>query len=126
MGRYERRNFMALDDAYNYCRRLESKQDKPSLYKICSSLRTLEKAFELAEGQPTSWNRISCDAWSQVRDSLYDNLVVSFPGYFVVYAANAMTPCEPGSPWPDEGKIYFYPERARRKEDAYVSSLSRL
>src|SRR5438105_4975504 len=97
MATQERRNFMALDDAYAYCRLLEARAEGPSLYLVCSAIRTVDKALEVADDTPNSWASISIEAWSKIRDSLYNTLVTSFPGYFLVYGENSDRPLEPES-----------------------------
>ncbi len=128
MTQHERRLSMALDDAYHYCRRLEAREENPELFHLMAALHTVDAALQSAEeGQePRLGPRISCEAWSRVRDSLYDFLVTSTPGYFLVYANDDATPCEAGNQWPDKGLLEFYPESGRRREDRFTSNLDNL
>lgn len=126
MPRGERRYFMALDDAYDYVQSLQSGQVAPTLYKVCSALRTLDKAIDSSQqGQPVS-TPLSTDAWSAVRDKLFDLLITSFPGYFVVFEDGQDMPLPNGSSWPCEGRLEFYPEQGQRREDNYHAWLERI
>lgn len=126
MGRTERRNFMALDEAYDYFRHLENGTEKPHLYKLCRALRTVDRAVESSSESVRVGTQLSVEAWSQVRDGLFNWLVSSFPGYFVVYADGQEMPTESGSEWPEQGRLEFYPERGQRKEDNYHAWLERI
>jgi len=127
MATRERRSQMALDDAYLYCSKLESGEEPPSLYKVCAAIRTLEAALESCAEPARHWAPvITLEAWAEVKDILYNCLVTSFPGYYLVYPEAAPAPLEPGSEWPGSGRLEFYPQRGRRREDSYVSRLDRL
>lgn len=127
MATQERRHFMALDDAYDYCRLLEMKVEMPILYKLCSALRTVDAAEQTArEGGAYGTQGLSVRAWSQVRDKLFDLLLRSFPGYFVVYGPDGQVPVEPGQEWPQYGRVEFFPNQARRRDDSYSADLDRL
>ncbi|MBI4533763.1 MAG: hypothetical protein HY711_07425, partial [Candidatus Melainabacteria bacterium] len=101
MATSDRRNFMSLDEAYRYCCLLETKAEKPDLFKMLSSLKTVDAALRSASGQPTSWvPPISPEAWSQVRDTLFNLLITSFSGFFLIYAQDDTHPLEAGAKWP--------------------------
>lgn len=125
MTNRDRRGNMALDDAYIYCRRLEYRQEKPELYTVCSALHTVDAAIATAsieEGKPVG-PRISVDAWLRIRNNLFNFLITSFPGYFLLYKDADASPLEAGSEWPEQGMLEFFPERSRRREDSYICDL---
>lgn len=124
MAKLERRNNMALDDAYHYLRGLEERRERPSLHKLCSAIATLDRALEPFAGEPVTTN-LSTDIWAQVRDGLFNQLVAYFPGGFNVTCDDG-TLLEPGSPWPESGQLEFYPDRTSRKSDSYTARLERL
>ena len=127
MATQERRNFMALDEAYHYCRSLESRAEKPVLYKLCAALRTVDSAVAaISDGTGYGTQGLSLRAWTDVRDALYNLVITSFPGYFMVYRDDHAAPIEPGQEWPENGILEFYPERGRRRDDSYKSSLEHL
>jgi hypothetical protein len=128
MTNRERRAGMALDEVYNYCRDLETREERPEMFKLCAAIRTVDAAIETAGearhhpiGPP-----ISLEAWQRIRNSLFDFLVTSFPGYFLVYRDFEASPLEPGSQWPEEGLLEFFPEQGRRREDSYFCELGDL
>lgn len=127
MATRDRRNFMSLDQVYNYCRALEAGAEKPVLYKILSSLQTVDAALVSARGESRPWAPpISPEVWSQVRDTLFNILIASFPGYFLVYKADDVSPLEPAGQWPDKGVVEFFPDFARRREDGCRAYLTHL
>jgi hypothetical protein len=126
MPRLQRRHFMALDEVYEYFQTLQLNAAKPSLYKICSALRTLDKAIDSSWQEPLINTPLSIDAWSAVRDKLFDLLISSFPGYFVIFADGQDMPLTAGQPWPNEGRLEFYPQLGQRREDSYHAWLERI
>lgn len=128
MSHRERRANMALDDAYEYCRLLETCNEKPELFCLCSAISTVDAALESSAEdtlQPLG-PKISLEAWTRIRNSLFNFLITMFPGYFMVYKDSDATPVEPGDEWPDHGLIEFLPERSRRREDSYFCELDSL
>lgn len=119
----DRRNSMALDEAYQYCRLLESGDETPVLHKLVSSIHTIDLATDPERKMSPA---ISPDAWCRVRDSLFAILVASFSGYFLVYLDDEVAPIEQGSDWPKRGRLEFYPEAARRRTDYCESRLERI
>jgi hypothetical protein len=114
---HERRNAIALDDAYFYCRQLENHAETPDLFKVCNALHTLDLALQAHDESPMPMT-LCTEAWQRVRDSLYAMLVSSFEGYFFVYDQfdNVI---EPGNEWPEAGHIEYFPDRIHRKNESY-------
>lgn len=126
MATQERRKIMGLDDVYQYCRELEANQGRPVLYTLVQAIRTLDYAITASANEEKEGPRVSRDAWSVVRDQLFNRLIVSFDGMFLVYADGQEQPIEPGSDWPDAGYIEFYPTRLGRRNDLFQCRLDRL
>lgn len=120
MASHERRNAVALDDAYLYCRRLETRAEAPDLFRLCNAIRTLDLALEAHNEAPLPMTLCS-EAWSRVRDSLFNTLVSSQAGYFFVYDENDIL-VEPGTNWPEKGAVEFFPDGINRKNESYRSS----
>ncbi len=123
-SKLERRNTMALDDAYHYLRGLEEGSERPSLHKLCSAIATVDRVLE-PELEPGQAVNLSTEVWTCVRDGLFNQLVASFPGGFTVYCDDGGE-LEPGSDWPDRGLLEFFPDRTSRKSDSYTARLERL
>jgi hypothetical protein len=127
MATQDRRNFMALDEAYHYCRLLEAKAEAPVLYKLCAALRTVDSAVAyISQGTGYGTQGLSLRAWTEVRDALYNLVITSFAGYFLVYRDYDAAPIEPGQEWPEHGTLEFYPDSGRRRDDSYTASLEHL
>lgn len=124
MASHERRNSLALDDAYFYCRQLENRAEKPQLFKLCNAIRTLDLALEAHEESPMPMT-LCVEAWSRVRHSLFNFLMSHFPGYFFVYD-QWQTSVEPGADWPEKGHVEFFPNNTRRNSESYSCSFQYL
>jgi hypothetical protein len=124
MAGHERRNAVALDDAYFYCRQLENRAERAELYKVCNAIRTLDLALEAHEESPMPMT-LCAEAWQRVRDSLFATLIASFPGYFFVYDEYE-TAVEPGAEWPERGHLEFFPDGIHRKNESYHGEFHRL
>ncbi len=126
MSDRERRVSMALDDAYNYCRMLTMREEKGDLLRLCAALHTVDAALESETGAASQFLHISTQAWSRIRNTLFDFLLTATPGYFLVYKDSEASPVEPGSEWPEHGLLEFFPESARRRDDSYFCDLDSL
>lgn len=125
MTNHERRNAIALDEAYFYCRRLETKSEHPEMFTLCNAIRTLDLALQSHDESPMPLS-LCTEAWSRVRDSLFNFLVSCFDGYFEIFDNENPLPLDPGTQWPDSGRIDFYPQSVQRKVDSYSARLDRL
>ena len=124
MSSPERRNSIALDEAYFYCRELQSGRTQPNLYKVCNAIGTLDLALENPHIGATPVT-LTKEAWQKIRDDLFDILVSSFGGYFMVYATTSEASSDE-SQWPATGILEFYPENAGRKNDSYSGAIERM
>lgn len=124
MATQDRRKKLTIDEINEYWLRLNQGAEQPSLHRIVNAVRVLDVA--LAESDSPMNNKLSGHVWSKIRDDLYDMLVTSFAGYFLVYSDLTGTPLEPGDKWPEQGTVEFYPERTNRRDDACPGSLSKL
>lgn len=122
--RSERRNAIALDDAYFYCRHLETGGEKPDLFKLCNALHTLDYALDAHDQSPLPLT-LCVPAWTRVRDGLFNILLSSFAGYVFVYD-ELETLVEPGADWPANGLIEFFPDRMNRTNEGYRASFAQL
>lgn len=124
MSSNERRNAIALDDAYFYCRQLETGAERPDLYKLCNAIRTLDLALEAHIESPLPVT-LSKQAWSRVRNSLFNILVSSFEGCFFVYDQFEIL-VEPSADWPEGGFIEFFPRSINRKDESYGAGFDQM
>ncbi|MBA3856482.1 MAG: hypothetical protein C0507_06175 [Cyanobacteria bacterium PR.3.49] len=120
----ERRNTMTLEDISAYWRHLRSTGERPNLHRHLESIKTIDTAF--AGSAKIISHHLSHDAWCHLRDDLYDLLIASFPGYFLIYEEGSEIPKDSTAPWPNAGTVEFYPEQANRRTDVYRADLRRL
>jgi hypothetical protein len=126
MAKNERRKTMPVDEVYIYFRRLELKLERPSLFKLCNAIKTVDLALETdAEGNDPA-KHFSTEAWSRVRNELFHILLTNFPGYFLVYETGNPNALESGMKWPESGHIEFYPEKILRRFETYDAKLENL
>lgn len=124
MSSGERRQSIALDGAYRYCRELEQGLAKPALFRLCNAIATLDLALEVEADFPLPLT-LSSQAWSRVRHRLYDFLLSGCPGYFFVYD-DCHLAVEPGQEWPLAGQIEFFPDGTHRSNESYLADLAHL
>ncbi|HEY9777064.1 MAG TPA: hypothetical protein V6C81_25080 [Planktothrix sp.] len=125
MASVDRRKKLTIDEINQYWRRMKQGATKPELHKLTNAIRVLDLALAEAESRSSLCHRLSHRSWSTVRDDLFDILLSSFPGYFIVYSADSSA-IEPGNNWPESGTLEFYPEQLRRRDDACQAQLSRV
>lgn len=119
----ERRNSMTLDEISSYWRFLRQSSERPNLHKICDSLNTLDIACGAAN---VLGHHLTHEAWSSIRDDMFDRLLSSFPGYFIITAEGGENPTRASDSWPEGGRVEFYPEKANRRSDVYANDLRRV
>lgn len=125
MSNHERRRFVALDDAFEYLRILESKSERPQIYVLTNAVRTLDLALSGHHEDSLMQPTLCVESWSRVRDGLFNILISSFEGRYEIYDPEG-TLVEPSSEWPEAGTIRFYPNKIRRRDDSYTTDLKRL
>jgi hypothetical protein len=130
MSNHERRNSLALDDSFAYCRRLEAGDEQPELYKLCNAIRTLDLALTGLEDSPVPMSLCN-EAWSRIRGSLYTTLVSSCKGRFEIYDqwGNLVdAQADQDAEWPEGEKVMlrFYPDQISRRKDSYDAELATL
>ena len=118
MGRMDRRQKLALDEAHRYYRCLEDGAGVPELFRLVKCLSTVTTALAFAESEEF---KITRQLWRRLQLALFDKLIANFPGYvFVSNAAGGKV--EPGNAFPDDGALEFHPDNCRRGEDiAYIN-----
>lgn len=126
MAKNERRKSMPVDEVYIYFRRLELKLERPSLFRVCNAIKTIDLALEpdLESNNPSK--HLSAEAWSKIRDQMFHILITNFPGYFLVYESGCFNALESGAKWPEQGHIEFYPEKILRRFETYDAKLESL
>ena len=122
MGRTERRERTALDEAYRYYRQIDSGAESPDLYLLNKSVKTLSFALTFAD---TSEFKLTRQLWKRLHQALFDKLLSNFSGRLVIYDEERR-PLEILNPLPDYGYLEFHPDRCRRNDDINDIELIRL
>ena len=115
MGRVDRREKLALDEAYRYCRALDKNEVPPHLFKLAHCLKTLRHALGSADGDQF---KLTKRLWQRIQMSLFDRLITTFPGYLLVVNDNGEQVAA-RSNFPDQGMIELHPEGCRRADDVF-------
>jgi hypothetical protein len=121
-----RRQSMSLDAAFYYLRHLELKLQTPDLYKICNSIKVIDAVLIDKQGRGDIMRNFTDTAWHKVKEGLFQILLTSFYGRFVVYSVTAKSPLTPGMEWSENGFVDFYPEKQTRPDEFYSLPLTSL
>lgn len=121
MARIDRRGKLALDESFRYYRHLES-GGEPGLFELTRSLRTLSNALYFAE---TGEFKLTRQLWRRLQQALFDRLVSSFSGRYVLMNAEREI-LEFGTSVPDDGFLSFRPDGCKRTDDVVMLEVSRL
>jgi len=122
MGRLDRREKTALDEAYRLFRTISHEDTAPDLYQLVRCLKTIENALIGArEGQLTLTVRL----WQRIREALFDKLFTSFSAYVVIYTPDDNV-LEPKKPIPEGAIVEIRPEGLRRADDAFSMEIEHL
>lgn len=121
MATVDRRRKLTIEQVNDYWRNLKEGVSRPELHTLCNAIRILDLA--LADTEAGICTRLSRDTWSRIRNDLFDILLSSYSGYFVIYTDGTSSPLEPGSSWPEMGLLEFYPEMVKRRDDASTGYL---
>lgn len=121
MGRTDRRQRTALDEAYRYYNRIESGEEALDIYKLTKAVRTL--AFALAFCDSGEF-KLTRQLWKRLHQALFDKLLSNFPGRIAILDENR-SPISMQA-LPDCGFLEFYPEKCRRADDVNEIELTRL
>jgi hypothetical protein len=118
MAKVERREKLALDEAYRLFHKTlegEHAEQAPDIYSIARSLKTVSKAIESADGANF---KLTVRLWQRIERALFEKLITSHPAHLVVYstAGNVLKPKEK---WTEEAVIELHPEGLRRNEDCF-------
>ncbi len=123
MGKLERRNSMTLDEVSVYWRELRGTKSA-NRNKLINSIATIDMAFE---GSLSSLSKhLSRDKWERIRSELFDVLITSFPGYFILMKPDTDEILELRSDWPDAATIEFAPKQTNRTSDILRSNITHL
>lgn len=122
MARTDRREKVALDQAYDFYRSTVGSGENVSLHSLVSSLKTVSHALNASEqGQLKLTTRL----WLRMKQALFDKLVTSFPAHVIIYDGSNKA-IQPRQRIPEDGAIEIHPEGLRRDDDRFQIEIKHL
>jgi hypothetical protein len=121
MGRIDRRQKLALDEAYSLYRQIIKHEKQPELYQIAHCLATLKEALAYCE---SSQFKLTKRLWQRIYDSLCDLLITFFPVYIVIYDEYGEVQ-KPFKPITEPAIVEIHAEGLKRKCDVFSLDLDR-
>jgi hypothetical protein len=121
MERADRRDRVALDEAYEFYRQTfgESSND---LHQLANSLKTVCHALDAAE---TGELALTLRLWKKIRQALFDKLLTSFPAYVVAITHDGQVLGHRDA-LPDDCLLELHPEGLRRDDDVFQMAINEL
>lgn len=114
MARSDRRDKVALDQAYSYYKNAVAEETSNiDLRSLVNSLKTV--SFALRGSQVHNF-KLTTRLWLRIEQALFDKLLTTFAGYLVVLRADGSA-LEAPSDLPADGTIQFHPEGLKRMDD---------
>src|SRR5579885_912423 len=123
MATNDRRNSMTLDEVSVYWRQLRA-GETPHLNRLLNSIATIDLAFGGTLNELSKF--LSAETWQLIRNELFNVLITSFPGYFLIYQEFSDTPVETAEHWPERGCVEFCPLNSKRQSDIMRSPLDKI
>ena len=121
-----RKQSMSLDAAYYYLRHLELKLQNPDLYKVCNSIKSIDVVLTDRHGHGDGMRNFTGTAWQKVKEGLFQILITSFAGRFIVYSVTATSPLTSAEEWSENNFVDFYPQKQSRPDEFYSLPLKGL
>lgn len=121
MGRAERRERTALDEAYHYYRKLDS-GETPDIFSLNKAVRTLSFALAVSDMKEFKFTK---QLWKRLHQALFDKLITNFSGRIAILDEQRIA-LEILNPLPEYGYIEFYPDGCKRLDDLNEIELGKL
>ncbi len=122
MGRQDRRERTALDEAFRYFRKLESGKEEADIFRLSKAVKTLSFALAVSD---VSEFKLTKQLWKRLHQALFDKLITGFAGRIELLSASRLQ-LEILTAMPGDGYLVFYPELCRRDDDSNEIELSKL
>jgi hypothetical protein len=122
MQRTERRDRVALDEAYDFYRQTVSDGSTQDLHRLANSLKTVCSALSAAESGDLE---LTFRLWAKIKQALFDKLLTAFPAYVVAITPDGSA-LSPKTPLPDGCTIELHPEGLRRDDDVFHMAIEEL
>ena len=123
MARLDRRDKLALDEAYRYYRALDKNGERPDLYRLVKCFKTVTVALQVS-GDSHQF-KLTRQLWRRIQQAMFDKLITSFPGYVIVTGESGEQ-VKSKEHFPDEGAVEFHPDGCRRADDLFQMEVKHL
>ena len=122
MRRLDRREKLALDEAYRVFRVITKDESPPDLFQLVRCIRTVGNALSTPnDGQL----KLTVRLWRRIHLALFDKLFTSYSAHVVIYDADGGV-LKPKKPIPDQGVLEIHPEGLRRADDTFKMEIENL
>lgn len=122
MGRQDRRERTALDEAFSYFKKLESGELEPDIFRLNKAVKSL--AFALAVSDASEF-KMTKQLWKRLHQALFDRMVTSFAGCISIMDEERNL-LEIRTTVPESGYLAFSPEKCKRLDDICEIEISKL
>lgn len=120
--RIERRERLALDDAYAFYRQTIHDERQMNLHGLVNSLKIVATALRKAE---EGHFKLTTRLWMRIEQALFDKLLTTYPAYVVVTTPNGRA-LEPHKELPEDGTVELHPEGLKRNDDVFAMAVQHL
>ena len=115
MARIDRREKIALDNAYRFFREVVKEEQTPDLFKLANCLKTITHALRVPQ---TSEFKLTTRLWRRIQETMLDKLLGSFPTHVIILSANGEALPSKES-IPEDSLVEVHPQGLRRADDAF-------
>lgn len=122
LGKRDRRDRIALDEAYRFYRSTIKEDHTPELFALVKALQTVSNALQVSGSGEF---QLTVRLWNRIQQSLFDRLVTSYPAHVLVFDESGQ-PLASKSDWRDDCMIEIYPDGLRRDDDSFRMEVSNL
>lgn len=122
MEKTDRRELIALDQAYDFYRELVQDGSTHDLHRLVNSLKTVDNALDAAQNGHMD---LTLRLWQKIRQALFDNLLTQFSAHVVAIAPDGRVLTNRDC-LPDDCILELYPEGLRRTDDVFECAIEDL
>jgi len=122
MARADRRDKVALDEAYSYYRTVIVEEGQCDLHKLVKSLKTVSRALHSSSN---GLFKITHRLWRRIEQALFDKVITSFGGHVVMLDSEGAV-LTAQDDLPKDCVIELHPEGLRRADDVFRMPLDDL
>lgn len=122
MARIDRRQQLALDQAYQLYRQVIRGEKKADLFQLANCLTTIN---DILTGNISNQFKLTTRLWQRNFESLCDLLITSFPVYIVIYDQDGQMQ-KPFHPIAEPAIVEIHAEGLKRQTDVFRLEIERL